>query len=106
MKNDLTAHSGCAATAPPFGSKRAAALALYEPPFRFNSGYVFDAKGRMVADQGGFKGSVETHVIARVRGWGRIGYLPDPEALQDEVGAVLAEALTAFWLDAKATEAA
>lgn len=82
---------------PPFGSKRAAALALYKPPFRFLHGYIHDADTQMVADQGGFEGAVETHIAARVRGWGRIGYMPDAEALQDEVGAVIAEALTAFW---------
>ncbi len=85
---------------PPFGSKRAAALAIYTPPFRFVHGYIYDASSRMVADQGGFDGAADTvagAVAARVRGWGRIGYMPDAEALQDEVGAVIAEALTAFW---------
>lgn len=88
------------AAQPPFGSKRAAALALYKPPFRFQHGYIFDAGGHMVADQGGFAAddkTVEGSVAARIRGWGRIGYMPDPEALQDEVGTVVAEALTAFW---------
>jgi len=85
--------------APPFGSKRAAALALYRPPFKFRMGYIHDAGGHMVADQDGFgEGSkVFDSIAARVRGWGRIGYLPDAEALQDEVGAVIADALTAYW---------
>lgn len=84
---------------PPFGTKRAAALALYKPPFKFRMGYIHDAGGHMVADQDGFgEGSkVFDSIAARVRGWGRIGYMPDAEALQDEVGAVLADALTAYW---------
>lgn len=84
---------------PPFGTKRAAALALYKPPFKFRMGYIHDAGGHMVADQDGFgEGSkVFDTIAARVRGWGRIGYMPDPEALQDEVGAVIADALTAYW---------
>lgn len=88
---------------PPFGSKRAAALALYRPPFTFRMGYIRDAGGHMVADQDGFgEGSkVFDSVAARVRGWGRIGYMPDAEALQDEVGVVIAEALTAYWNNAK-----
>lgn len=89
---------------PPFGSKRAAALALYKAPFRFIHGYIHDADGRMVADQGGFEGKVEEHIIARVRGWGRIGYMPDAEALQDEVGAVIAEALSSFWAAASLSQ--
>jgi hypothetical protein len=99
-----SALAGVGATTPPFGSKRAAALALYEPPFKFMHGYIYDAKGRMVADQDGFEGGVEAHIAARVRGWGRIGYLPDAAALQDEVGAILAEALTAFWIAATGSQ--
>ena len=84
---------------PPFGSKRAAALALYKPPFKFSMGYIYDGGSRMVADQDGFgeDSKVFESVAARVRGWGRIGYMPDAEQLQDEVGAVIAEALTEFW---------
>lgn len=67
------------------------AIALYEAPFYFKRGYIFDAKHRMVADDAG------QDAIARVRGWGRISYLPDAERLQDAVGALVAEALTAYW---------
>lgn len=70
---------------------REAAFELYQPPFRFESGYIFDAKGRMVSDDGG------VDATARVRGWGHIAYLPNPERLQDEIGAMVAEALTEFW---------
>lgn len=73
---------------------RDTAIGLYEPPFRFECGYIFDKNGKMVADQGGAEG-----YALRVRGWGRIGYLDNPEALQDEVGAWIAEILTAHWLD-------
>ncbi|MDB5822229.1 MAG: hypothetical protein JWR21_933 [Herminiimonas sp.] len=67
------------------------ALALYKPPFRFEHGYIFDAEHMMVADDQG------QDVALRVRGWGRISYLPDAEALQDEVGRLIAEALTEYW---------
>ena len=75
---------------------RAAALALYKAPFRFQHGYIFDAAGLMVADDGDMGDSV-----ARVRGWGRIGYIQDAKKLQDEVGAIIAEALTEFWIKHK-----
>lgn len=64
------------------------ALALYKPPFRFIHGYIYDADSNMVADDGG---------ILRVRGWGRISYMDDAAALQDEVGSLIADALTDFW---------
>jgi hypothetical protein len=35
--------------------------------------------------------------MGRVRGWGRIQYLPNPEALQDKVGEMIAEAITDYW---------
>jgi hypothetical protein len=41
----------------------------------------------MVADQ----------TVLRVRGWGRMSYLADPEALQDAAGDLVAEAMTKFW---------
>lgn len=78
---------------PPFGSKRNAALALYRPPFTFMHGYIHDADGHMVSDDDG----VDKHIAQRVRGWGRMSYMPDAAALQDEVGAVIAQALTEFW---------
>lgn len=73
-------------------------IGLYTPPFRFEHGYIWDAKGQMVADN---------HVdgedaVLRVRGWGRICYMENPEALQDEVGNVIALAMTEFWERRKA----
>jgi hypothetical protein len=70
------------------------ALGLYTPPFRHVSGYIYDAKHRMVSDAGG-----ATEMIQRVRGWGRIQYLmdADPELLQDAVGELVARALTQYW---------
>jgi hypothetical protein len=68
------------------------ALALYKPPFQFQSGYIFDADHQVVADDH------ESKVDAlRVRGWGRIQYLENPRELQDEVGRMIAIALTEFW---------
>jgi hypothetical protein len=68
---------------------RTRALKLYRPPFRFEHGYIFDAANEVVADS-----RVQ---ILRVRGWGRISYLPEPERLQDAVGSMIAEALTSYW---------
>lgn len=53
------------------------ALDLYKPPFRFIHGYIQDSDGRTVADNDG----VSEGIAARVRGWGRISYLPTPEQL-------------------------
>ena len=69
------------------------ALDLYAPPFRFSHGFIFDSKGEMVSDD-----TLEGQdAIQRVRGWGRIGYMEEAEALQDEVGRIIAEALTDYW---------
>lgn len=79
--------------AQPVGELRARAIALYKPPFKFDFGYIWDADGQMVADQK----LNEDGQILRVRGWGRISYLENPEALQDEVGEVIALALSDYW---------
>lgn len=68
---------------------KAEALGLYLPPFRYVHGYIYDARNNMVADESG-------HCL-RVRGWGRISYLKDPETLQDAAGEIIAEALTEYW---------
>jgi hypothetical protein len=68
---------------------REAARKLYRPPFRYECGYIFDADHHMVADQ--------TAHSLRVRGWGRISYMKDPREIQDAVGVLIAEALTAAW---------
>ncbi|EPH2637445.1 TPA: hypothetical protein RJS82_003275 [Pseudomonas aeruginosa] len=72
---------------------RKRALALYTPPFSYDSfgGYIWDAKQNMVADN-----HVDGDQVLRVRGWGRIVYMENPEELQDEFGAMLAEALTEY----------
>jgi len=62
---------------------RQRAFALYRPPFRAAREYIMDANGNLAADGAG--------VDLRVRGWGRIGYLRNPEMLQDEVEGLLAE---------------
>jgi hypothetical protein len=67
------------------------ALDLYSPPFRYEHGFIWDAKNLMVADDEG------QDIALRIRGWGHISYLPDPEKLQDEVGELMAQALTEFW---------
>jgi len=72
---------------------RKTALALYEPPFKLDHGYIFDSHGEMVADQ------VDPIAIARIRGWGRISYMDDAENLQDMVGTLIVEALSEKWSD-------
>ena len=67
------------------------AVKLYKPPFRYERGYIFDADNSMVADNDA------QDTVGRVRGWGRIQYLPNPEILQDRVGELIAQALTEFW---------
>lgn len=68
-----------------------AALALYQGPFTYERGYIFDAKRNMFADDG------DVDAMARLRGWGRISYLKEPEKLQDTVGELLAALLTKHW---------
>jgi predicted transposase YbfD/YdcC len=68
-----------------------AALELYEAPFRFDRGYIWDAKNNMVADDDA------QDVALRVRGWGHISYMKNAEALQDEIGKHIAAALTEHW---------
>lgn len=78
---------------------RARALALYQAPFRYDKmgGYIWDSANEMVADKAGL-GAVQ---VARIRGWGRIGYMEDPDKLQDAVGELIAEALTKLWQEQK-----
>ena len=83
---------------PPRTELRTRAFALYKPPFRYHAGYIFDADHHMVSD------SEEECFISRIRGWGRLhgkgAMALDPKDaanLQDEVGEMLAEALTAYW---------
>jgi len=74
---------------------RQRALALYKPLFTYSRGYVFDSCGEMVADEVGDE--VEAGAVLRVRGWGRIGRLAEPEKLQDAVGVLIAEMLSRGW---------
>lgn len=71
---------------------RQKAFSLYKPPFKFVRGYIFDSNDEMVSDDG-----EPGEAISRVRGWGRIVYMEKPELLQDEIGKMIAEALTIFW---------
>ena len=76
---------------------RKAALSLYKPPFKYVHGYIYDSGNQMVADDGGSEHSVENAVISRIRGWGRISYMQDAEALQDEMGQIVVDALNAYY---------
>ena len=72
-------------------------LNLYKAPFSHHYGYINDADGKVVSDDSGedFVG------IARVRGWGGLISSPDTrenaEDIQDEIGDIIAEALTEYW---------
>ena len=90
--------------APPFGSKRKAAMAVYKPPFKYQHGHIYDSRHFMVADNGGVEGGVEGAVASRIRGWGRLGYLPDAEELQDEIGRMMADALNALYANTAKTD--
>lgn len=96
-KSTETREAGFSGEAPGCATAlRNAAFGLYQPPFRYESGWIWDANNQFVSDEGG-----PCHYdarMARIRGWGRIQYLPQPERLQDEIGQMVAEALTAFWL--------
>lgn len=67
-------------------------MALYKPPFRYHLGYIWDAEGEMVADRPG------ENILLRIRGWGRISYLDNPELLQDTLGEIIASTLTDYWM--------
>lgn len=67
------------------------ALAIYKPPFKYQAGYIFDADDNMVADDCG------ENAAARIRGWGRIQYMNNPEQLQDTIGEHIAKAMTEYW---------
>lgn len=84
---------------PPYGSRRAAAMAVYAPPFEYHKGYIWDSNKRMVADDDGTEGAV----AARIRGWGRLQYMPNAAELQDEIGAMVADALNKLYADAPQT---
>lgn len=73
---------------------RPVALQYLKPPFTFNRGYIFDSEGHMVADDGDYKNHV-----CRIRGWGAIQYLENPEKLQDMIGELVCEALNQFWVN-------
>jgi hypothetical protein len=70
---------------------RKEALSLYDAPFEYIHGYIFDAKSKMVSDND----SVDP--ISRVRGWGKLSYKPNGAALQDEVGAIIVDALNDYF---------
>jgi outer membrane phospholipase A len=85
-------------------SLRKRALALYKPPFKFQYGYIYDSEGNVVADNSSERDEEVTcssaengNLLLRVRGWGRIGYMENPEQLQDTVGELIVEALNAYW---------
>lgn len=73
------------------GNLTKAALGLYKAPFTRTHGYIFDADHNTVADKAG------ENATLRIRGWGRISHMANPEQLQDKVGDLIVEALNEFW---------
>jgi hypothetical protein len=67
------------------------AMSQFKAPFSYHGGFIFDADSNMVSDDSG-----GDH-IARVRGWGRLGYLENGGEIQDKIGELIAEALTEYW---------
>ncbi len=67
-------------------------FALYEPPFTYDSTYIFDSKRNMVMNVNKMQ---ESELV--LRGWGRIRGMENAEALHDAVGAHIAMALTEYW---------
>jgi len=72
---------------------RKRALALFKPPFEFVHGYILDRAKNTLADN---TDCIDDKAL-RLRGWGRIGYMPDAANLHDAVGELIAEALTKYW---------
>lgn len=77
----------------PLTDERKEAMKIYRPPFKHYRGYIHDAEGHMVSDDD----QVNRTVAHRVRGWGRISYLPNAEAIQDEIGVLMADALNEYY---------
>lgn len=75
-------------------------LELYNPPFKYQYGYIFDRDNNTVADMDSIDG--EKRLVLRIRGWGRISYYKNAEALQDEIGEHIAKALTEYWVKEQA----
>lgn len=79
------------------------ALGLYKPPFKYVSGYVLDADNNTVADNNaGNDADIQgpANLALEVRGWGRISKLKTDfpnGGIQDEVGRLMALALTEYW---------
>lgn len=67
------------------------ALSICKPPFEFKHGYIFDSDGHIIADHPMDEG------VLLIRGWGRIQHMDNPEQLQDEIGRLIALAMTEFW---------
>lgn len=78
-------------------------LGLYKPPFKYCCGYILDAEGNTVADNNAENDATiiqGSNLVLEVRGWGRIrGLKTDFQsgAIQDEVGRLIALALTEYW---------
>lgn len=70
---------------------RSQALSICKPPFEYKRGYIFDANGNTVADNPMEEGAL------RLRGWGRISHMENPEQLQDEIGEIIADAMSEYW---------
>jgi hypothetical protein len=79
--------------------KRKDAMSIYTPPFRYVHGYIYDSNNLMVADDGDMTGekNVKSAIAARVRGWGKISYMQNGAAIQDEIGQMVVDALNQYY---------
>lgn len=78
------------------GKHKEQILELYTAPFTHTDGYIFDAKSQMIVDDCG----ANLEGIVQVRGWGYLNgklNLDDAGDIQDEIGEMIAEALTQYW---------
>ena len=75
------------------------AIEIFTPPFRYENGFIVDSSDNIVAYS--WRDKAARLIASRIRGWGRIQYMDNPEwsadEIQDEVGKIVAEALNSFW---------
>lgn len=72
---------------------RKIALDLYEPPF------TYDPLGQFILDSKRTSIVCDQDNITRIRGWGHIQKMENPEKIQDKLGEMIAEALNEYWLN-------
>ena len=70
---------------------------FYQPPFRYEHGYVFDSTHKMIADVATDDAPL---MAAKLRSWSQLirkHGVDDGAVLRDKLGLVIAEALNEYW---------